>query len=186
MQNTSSPLPEITSDAYDGMTRRLFLRFCEQCQQPFYAPRHVRKRFCSRLCSGKARQNRESLKCSWCGQDFEIPRSKKKQSKRGLHFCSRACKDRAQRIGGLKDLHPPHYGNGAWSNYREQAFRVYGARCDHCGYDRDPVMLDVHHRDGNRQNNDLRNWQVLCVWCHTLKTRKAIPHEWRGKLGDIV
>ena len=33
-------------------------------------------------------------------------------------------------------------------------------------------MLDVHHVDGIRQNNHPDNLEVLCVWCHALKTRK--------------
>ena len=30
-----------------------------------------------------------------------------------------------------------------------------------------PLKLQVHHRDGNRDNNDLNNLQILCPNCHS-------------------
>ena len=32
-------------------------------------------------------------------------------------------------------------------------------------------LLDVHHVDGDRSNNDVSNLVVLCVWCHAKVTR---------------
>jgi hypothetical protein len=34
-------------------------------------------------------------------------------------------------------------------------------------------MLDVDHIDNDRSNNELENLQILCVWCHSLKTRSV-------------
>jgi hypothetical protein len=33
-----------------------------------------------------------------------------------------------------------------------------------------PVQLDVHHRDGDRENDDPQNLETLCANCHRLET----------------
>lgn len=187
---TTNPPQEIVSDTYDGSMRVLVLRYCSilSCNTPFYAPKHVDKKYCCRSCARLGSRTRVVVVCDWCSKPFETTPGKLRRSKKGLHFCTRSCKDTAQRIGGLNGLHPPHYGTGTGegTNYREQAFRIYGARCNSCGYSEDPRMLDVHHIDSNRKNNSIRNWQVLCVWCHALKTRGVPEHQWVGNYGTIV
>lgn len=37
-------------------------------------------------------------------------------------------------------------------------------------------MLDVDHIDSNRSNAALSNLQILCIWCHALKTRGVEAH----------
>ena len=31
-----------------------------------------------------------------------------------------------------------------------------------------PIVLEVHHQDGNRKNNELSNLQLLCPNCHAI------------------
>jgi 5-methylcytosine-specific restriction endonuclease McrA len=38
-----------------------------------------------------------------------------------------------------------------------------------------PIVLEVHHKDGNRTNNNLDNLQLLCCNCH------SITDNWRNK-----
>jgi hypothetical protein len=94
------------------------------------------------------------------------------------NFCSRSCatvyNNKTIRSGEKN----PNYTNGKGS-YRNRAFRYYGAKCSNnkCiigkkGIKVPKKMLDVDHIDCNRENNKLENLQVLCVWCHALKTRK--------------
>lgn len=47
--------------------------------------------------------------------------------------------------------------------YREKAIEEYGEHCQGCGSTESVV---VHHRDGDRSNNDLGNLTPLCVGCH--------------------
>jgi len=47
--------------------------------------------------------------------------------------------------------------------HREVCFREYDQECQVCGAGGD---LDVHHRDGNRVNNDAENLIPLCHSCH--------------------
>jgi hypothetical protein len=47
--------------------------------------------------------------------------------------------------------------------YRAKAIDFYGSTCMLCG---DSGVVDVHHRDGNRDNNTISNLTVLCKSCH--------------------
>lgn len=45
-----------------------------------------------------------------------------------------------------------------------------GRKCECCGlteWQGQPINLEVHHKDGNRSNNDLSNLQLLCPNCHS-------------------
>ena len=51
-------------------------------------------------------------------------------------------------------------------------------RCECCMntmWNCNPIVLEVHHKDGNRKNNELDNLQFLCPNCH------AMTDNWRGR-----
>ena len=151
--------------------RAIRLKNCETCGQEF-GTRRKETRFCSVPCSNKARGfGTIKLKCAYCKSTFSRPRSALKKSKSKLYFCTRRCKEKAQRLGGIKAIQSDHYGDGEWS-YRKRALEHYGAVCQACEYSEDSRMLDVHHKDDTRDGK-LENLEVLCVWCHALKTRKV-------------
>ena len=55
--------------------------------------------------------------------------------------------------------------------YREQALKLYPWVCGRCArqFTRANLqLLEVHHRDGNHDNNppDGSNWELLCLYCH--------------------
>ena len=135
-------------------------------------------KFCSRACAliGKRiGSNSISLKvpnvtCAQCGKAFYKNQTKMKNSKSGLYFCSRECKDQAQRIGGIKEIMPPHYGQGSGrSSYRETSLKSKPAICERCGYCNHIAAIVVHHKDRNRDNNCLENLEVLCANCHAIE-----------------
>ena len=92
--------------------------------------------------------------------------SKQSQSKSGLFFCSRKCKDEAQQLGGIKAIMPNHYGtaNGTLS-YRDK-FENSELVCRRCGYNEFTCGVDIHHIDKDRTNNDKSNLIPLCSNCH--------------------
>jgi hypothetical protein len=166
----------IVSDQWDGTTRRLYRKVCP-CGNHFWIPRHKYNKlfYCSTSCSARDHRNQEQLTCKYCHKQFER-RAGNQQAKTGHYFCSRACKDAAQGIDGIQNFSVPLAKDGVRA-YRTRAIKYYGAKCSICGYCEHPKMLDVDHIDSDRSNNKLDNLQVLCVWCHALKTRGVPYHE---------
>ena len=39
-------------------------------------------------------------------------------------------------------------------------------KCSKCGYDKHKGSLQIHHKDGNHENNTPSNLEVLCANCH--------------------
>ena len=155
----------------------MILKNCLNCQSEFNAPAKEVKRgngkFCSKKCSGeyngKIRPKPEPNKeCAWCSLPIYRNKSTAAVSKSGLHFCSDEHKNKAQSLNGLREMHLPHYGTG--NNYRDKVFKIEGKLkiCERCGFDNAAAII-VHHKDRNRENNDLSNLEILCCNCHAIE-----------------
>ena len=51
-------------------------------------------------------------------------------------------------------------------------------KCERCGnteWKRHPIPLELHHKDGNKNHNELSNYELLCPNCH------ALTDNYRGK-----
>ena len=155
-------------------------RTCQYCEKPFPAleseVRRGNARFCSRSCGAKhsgAKKKaavKPNCECAFCHTSFYRNPSTLKNSKSGLTFCSRRCKDQAQRLdSNFPEIQPDHYGQGDRINvYRHIAFRNYPPVCAECGIE-DLRVLVVHHKDGNRRNNVVSNLKILCSNCHQIE-----------------
>ena len=167
MLDTEHP-ETIVSSEWDGKRRKLVACICDYCHIRFFVPRHARHMFCSVPCTNESRKRRVAKVCDHCGVSFDRVLTKVSNSKSGLQFCSRLCKDTAQRLEGNKLLHPPHYGNGSNPN-REYLIRVRGHKCQsclRCEWMGSPIPLETHHVDGDSRNNNLTNLLLLCPNCH--------------------
>lgn len=115
----------------------------------------------------------ETIKCDYCGKTIKRLKSDIKET---FNYCSRECGNR-------------HKNNLAKKNdstaYRRNAFEFYENKCAICGYDSCLDILEVHHIDENRKNNQLENLIILCPICHkkltlhltTLDELKKITHK---------
>jgi len=159
----------------DGHKRRATKVKCSTCNKYFLkALRFIKpniKNYCSTKCANIGLHRRIILKCATCDKLFERTLSKTKNSKSGLYFCSTNCKNKAQRIGGYKEIQPSHYGKGT-SKYRSIAFKGYDKKCEVCGYEDHSEILEVHHIDEDKKNNKLSNLIILCPNCHAAITYK--------------
>lgn len=60
--------------------------------------------------------------------------------------------------------------NNNRANYKKLILSGREEKCEICGlkeWQNKPILLQVHHIDGNRQNNELNNLQILCPNCHS-------------------
>ena len=58
----------------------------------------------------------------------------------------------------------------------EDGYKIH--QCENCGNTEwlgQPIPLELHHKDGNKKNNTLENFELLCPNCH------ALTDTYRGK-----
>ena len=148
----------------EGRRRKGLEVSCKACEEKFLTRKDQPAKFCSSQCRDAGNRRHVEVKCSGCHVVFERQKSKLRRSKSGLYFCSRKCKDNAQKIGGVKEIMPPHYGTGV-SDYRK-LFESHEMICSRCGYDEFECGVEIHHVDHNRENNKKSNLIPLCACCH--------------------
>jgi len=64
------------------------------------------------------------------------------------------------------------------SNFKKHLIKDKGHKCENCGlteWQKQSIVLEVHHEDGDRTNNEFSNLKLLCCNCH------ALTHNWRNK-----
>lgn len=133
---------------------------CSVCNKPIYKrPSEINenkgKVYCSCKCYGIA--CRKERPCVVCGKPMLASFHKK--------TCSHACANK-HRAGIKYKLYGPK--KDKVSNYRALKIRLMNARgtvCERCGY-KIYEILQVHHKDRNRENNELDNLELICPNCH--------------------
>lgn len=109
----------------------------------------------------KAQNTGKIVTCAYCGKRIRRVNSDIKKNQSGYFYCSKSCGNAHKNIIRAK--------NGEWddsNNYRLKAFNSFEHRCMICGWDEDERILEVHHLDSNRENNDISNLSILCPTCH--------------------
>jgi hypothetical protein len=175
------------------MMVKLIQVICKYCNEPFNADAREVNRGNAKFCCKRhfhmwqrslpKKELIPNVVCAGCGTKFYKNHSKQGKSKSGLFFCTRKCKDISQRIGGLKEIQPKHYKEGV-AAYRDIARRNTSHVCTICGYNEIPQILEVHHKDNNRQNNDKSNLEFLCPTCHATHHFMTKTGKWRIRNGD--
>lgn len=110
--------------------------------------------FCSMACYGIS--CRRESPCLVCGTPILASFNKK--------TCSRACANK-HRTGIKYKMNRPR---DKVVNERQLKLRLLTQRgnvCEGCGYNKIEI-LQVHHKDRNRQNNNLDNLRLICPNCH--------------------
>lgn len=169
---------------------------CQNCKTFFYAQlREVNRgnaKYCSKKCSASGVKRKllakgiisreHNVECAYCKKTFYKNISQIKNSKTNTHFCCREHKDIGQRIEtGIKQIQPGHYGD-VHTDYRTLAFRYKSQICERCNYSKHPEILEVHHKDRNRENNTIENLLVVCPNCHMEEHFLNNDGKWKHKL----
>lgn len=147
-----------------GIIRTFFITTCHECLKPIerLKSRLKEKNYCLECLNKKTETT-----CSFCNLKFFI-RPSRLNPKSGFVFCSRKCKDEAQKAKhGFDKLHPRFDSKNY--HYRTKAFDHLAPKCNICNYNKHIEVLEVHHKNCNRENNDISNLEILCPTCHTEK-----------------
>ena len=142
---------------------------CFVCKKPIYKrPINIEesggKNFCSLSCYGIS--CRKEKPCIVCGKFILSGLNKK--------TCSRVCSN-VHRSGIKYKIGRPRKDKvKSQQSLKIRLFETRGKKCELCDYDKFEI-LQVHHLDRNRNNNDLRNLKLMCPNCH-------YDEHYRGKL----
>lgn len=162
-------LQEIRKHDNAGKIRKFLEIRCDNCKEIFYRQTRLYKAKvdgCSPKCLSLIKGDAQLVNCAHCNKEHYKPNSKLENSRSGLYFCSRECKDTGQTY--IKAIQPDHYGSGE-SDYRTRAIKEYGAKCNRCDYSENIAAIVVHHKDHSRENNTIDNLEVLCANCHAIE-----------------
>ena len=135
---------------------------CIVCNNPIYRrPIEIKRNngnaFCSQICYGL--HCRKEKPCIVCGNPILAGAHKK--------TCGRSCANRHR--SGIK--YKINSSRDNVKNQRALKLRLLNVRrksCERCNYNKIEI-LQVHHKNKNRQNNLLENLELLCPNCHAEK-----------------
>lgn len=140
---------------------------CLLCDAPFpYEKRH--NKFCSHKCAaiynnGKRKESDyyEIKYCPVCG---------KKLTWKMRNYCSNECRLIDYWDNEIKSLIDGSYKRDSQA-LRSCLIKYFKNTCTCCGNKEwmgEDIPLEVHHKDGNSENNILTNLELLCPNCHAL------------------
>ena len=78
--------------------------------------------------------------------------------------CSRTCAN-INRAGIKYKIGSPRDKVKSQQALKVRLVKERGVICERCGYNKLEI-LQVHHKDRNRLNNDLNNLELICPNCH--------------------
>lgn len=167
------------------------LRSCRHCNKFFRVKPSSKIRFCSIGCFNRSpyrgvQGNRDMERiCAHCGKTFRRHAGHTKQ-----RFCSKKCSNvgrewRPTEIGKQFELRLGLRINkrakGKSARSVRHAYKTAFPFCQRCGWHEEPAILHIHHRDGNRRNNTMDNFESLCPNCHVLHHYRCGDSIW-GKI----
>ena len=95
---------------------------------------------------------KEEHRCEYCNKVMKYKYSSGR-------FCNKSC------ANSYSSSHNSNFQNSI-QTYRERALKAFPHKCAVCGYDEEEKILQVHHKDSDRNNSKLDNLIILCPNCH--------------------
>ncbi len=134
---------------------------CIVCAKPVYKrPLQIQENegrvFCGQVCYGAS--CRKETPCVVCGKLILA----------GLHkkTCSRGCAN-THRAGIKYKVYsnPPKDKVKSQQALKTRLLKDRGTNCERCSYSKFEI-LQVHHKNKDRTNNELSNLELICPNCH--------------------
>ena len=122
------------------------------------------KRKIGKAVKRKIAEAPEKFKHTWFKKGHDIRRPKWTKEQR-----ERAAKTRTETMI-RKRREAPFEKLTGW-RLRERIIEEQDGKCTKCGLKKwlnQPLKLEVHHKDGNNENNKRENVEALCPNCHSL------------------
>ncbi len=132
---------------------------CAVCKKPIYKrPSQIKANggrvFCGQICYGISQ--RKETPCIVCGKPIMSSLNKK--------TCSRACANINRT--GIKYIGIPKKDKvKSQQALKVRLLKLRGKKCERCGYNKYEI-LQIHHKNRDRNNNNLENLEIICPNCH--------------------
>lgn len=158
------------------------IKQCKGCDKTFKSLISEHRKFCSSSCNtafhniGRNRHTSELknfCEIFYCINCNNVHKYKKQK------FCSSACSGQ-YRKNQIFDLIKNGDLNQTSKSYKKYLIHIHGESCMRCGWNKknpfsNKIPIELEHKDGNSENNNLDNLELLCPNCHSLtKTYKAL------------
>jgi hypothetical protein len=150
------------------------VRNCKFCDKEF--KRHAGKiaqEFCSKSCLAQFQTidwRGKERKCMGCNDAF-MP------TDREHRYCTKGCVSKSNAIH--------KFANGISVHRKTAKSYLNKTHCERCGWSQEPGILELHHRDRNGRNNDIKNLEVLCPNCHSLEHFEANDGQFKNNRGFL-
>lgn len=133
---------------------------CQICGKKIYRrPVEIKRNngrvFCSITCYGKS--CRKESPCLVCGKLILASLNKK--------TCSRSCANKHRKDIKYK-LNSPKDKVKTQGLLKIRLLKIRGNKCERCSFGKYEI-LQIHHKDKNRNNNNLSNLELICPNCHS-------------------
>ena len=148
---------------------------CIMCESPVYKrPAEIEKNkgnvFCSMKCFGLF--CRKENPCIVCGKLILASLHKK--------TCGRSCAN-INRAGTKYKIGSPKSKIKSQQALKIRLLDERGKKCERCNYGKYQI-LEVHHKDRSRENNNLENLLLICPNCHA--EEHLLEKSWLNKKFD--
>lgn len=149
---------------------------CSVCNAKIYRrPADIKRRngrvFCSMRCYGLS--CRKEIPCIICKKPI-LSRYNKKT-------CSRSCANK-HRTGIKYLIGRPKDKVTTQRALKMGLLKLRGSSCERCGYSKYEI-LQVHHKDRVRANNNFDNLELICPNCHY--EEHYLENSWINKYGGV-
>lgn len=157
---------------------------CMHCGKPLPYKGHKDKKFCSRSCSASYNNTKRTKEpkgiryCKHCGKPIAHLKGDSWKDYNKRKYCCFDCYANdcynnfieEWKMGKTSGSSP---SGGISSTIRKYILNKYNNKCSICGWSEiNPytgnIPLEIHHIDGNSDNNSEDNLVVLCPCCHSL------------------
>lgn len=156
---------------------------CDECGEEFSEPASVaakprKNTFCSNACRGKHRARtyvgennhryaQQEVTCECCGKVFRRKQSAVDRARAAGErlFCSRECYAESLRGAPTNRSRPSRGARSYPPEFKKARAAMLATQtpCVVCG----AVAKDLHHRDGDKENNESGNLVPVCRSCHS-------------------
>lgn len=108
--------------------RRVEVVYCITCDRVFGSQNFStgKTKFCCYECFSQSNKHKIKKSCAWCKSEIYKKPSHLLNSRSGLFFCDKNCKNSAAKLEGIKEIHPQHY----WDKKTEHEKNLDRRICD--------------------------------------------------------